>query len=162
MRNRKGLFAGGAGFALLAFVSIAVIQARAVRGKARGVRPGMTLAEVLQQLDGWSMINAHPMDRRAIPHGTGPEFNGYSGELYVLTPVRPDGSETDPRRISRAEFETRLENLLSGGEAWTAYFNFRTIPTDRGILVHFDGRGKVAVPDDVRSRAGDDDSIHPD
>lgn len=98
----------------------------------------------MQQLDGWSMINTHPVDSRAIPHGTGPEFNGYSGEVYVLTPVRPDGSETDLRKISRAEFESRLEKMLSGGKPWTVYFNFRTIPTDSGILVRFDGKGRVA------------------
>jgi hypothetical protein len=122
----------------------ATIQARAVERKADRIRPGMPLRDVLQQLDGWWMINTHPVDARAIPHGTGPEFNGYSGEVYVLTPVEPDGRETDLRKISRAEFEQRLEELLSGGREWSVYFNFRTLPTDTGILVRFDGEGRVA------------------
>ena len=145
MRNRRVLAAGAAATVLVAFVSIAAVQARAVERKALAIRPGMTLAEVLERLDGWWMINTHPVDSRAIPHGTGPEFNGYSGEVYVLTPVRPDGSETDLRKISRAEFQRRLETLVSAGRPWTVYFNFRTIPTDRGILVRFDGQGKVAA-----------------
>jgi hypothetical protein len=130
--------------AVVAFVSIATIQSRAVDRKARGIRAGMSVGEVLQQLDGWSMINTHPVDSRAIPHGTGPELNGYSGDVYVLSPVQPDGRETDLRKISRIEFETRLEKLLSAGKPWSVYFNFRTIPTDTGILVRFDGNGRVA------------------
>ena len=131
--------------ALVAIVSVAAVQARAVEQKARGIREGMPLSEVLQHVDGWWMINTHPVDSRAIPHGTGPEFNGYSGDVYVLTPVQPDGRETDLRKISRLEFVSRLEKLLSSGEPWTVYFNFRTIPTDRGILVRFDGKGRVAA-----------------
>ncbi len=144
MSNGKKLVAGAVAIAVIALVSIAMVQARAVDRKARGIRAGMALGEVLQQLDGWWMINTHPVDSRAIPHGTGPEFNGYSGDVYVLTPVQPDGRETDLRKISRAEFGRRLEKMLSAGKPWTVYFNFRTIPTDTGILVRFDGKGKVA------------------
>lgn len=143
MGNRK-LIAGAVAVAVIALVSVAVMQARAVDRKAGGIRAGMAVGEVMRQLDGWWMINTHPVDSRAIPHGTGPELNGYSGDVYVLTPVQPDGRETDLRKISRAEFEGRLEKMLSGGKPWTVYFNFRTIPTDTGILVRFDGRGKVA------------------
>lgn len=143
MSNRKKLVAGAVAFAVIAFVSVATMQASAVDRKARGIRAGMAVGEVIQQLDGWWMINTHPVDSRAIPHGTGPEFNGYSGDVYVLTPVQPDGREIDLRKISRAEFEGRLEKMLSGGKPWTVYFNFRTIPTDTGILVRFDGNGKV-------------------
>lgn len=146
MSKLKRRVAGAVGVVVIAFVSIAAVQARTVDRKARGIRAGMTVAEVLQQLDGWWMINTHPVDSRAIPHGTGPELNGYSGEVYVLTPVQPDGRETDLRKITRAEFEQRLETLLSGGKPWSVYFNFRTIPTDTGILVRFDGHGKVARP----------------
>lgn len=145
MSKRKKLIAGAVVVAVVAFVSVATAQARAVDRKARGIRAGMTVDEVFQQLDGWWMINTHPVDSRAIPHGTGPEFNGYSGDVYVLTPVQPDGRETDLRKISRLEFVSRLEKLLSSGEPWTVYFNFRTIPTDRGILVRFDGKGRVAA-----------------
>ena len=144
MSKRKNLIAGAVVVAVVVFVSVATAQARAVDRKARGIRAGMTVDEVFQQLDGWWMINTHPVDSRAIPHGTGPEFNGYSGDVYVLTPVQPDGRETDLRKISAAEFEGRLRRLLSGGKPWTVYFNFRTIPTDTGILVRFDGNGKVA------------------
>lgn len=144
MSKRKNLIAGAVVVAVVVFVSVATAQARAVDRKARGIRAGMTVDEVFQQLDGWWMINTHPADSRAIPHGTGPEFNGYSGDVYVLTPVQPDGRETDLRKISAAEFEGRLRSLLSGGKPWTVYFNFRTIPTDTGILVRFDGHGKVA------------------
>ena len=59
--------------------------------------------------------------------------------------MQPDGRETDLRKISRAEFETRLNGLLSGGKPWTVYFSYRTVPTERGILVRFDGEGRVAV-----------------
>ena len=144
MSKRKNLIAGAVVVAVVVFVSVATAQARAVDRKARGIRAGMTVDEVFQQLDGWWMINTHPVDSRAIPHGTGPELNGYSGDVYVLTPVQPDGRETDLRKISSAEFEGRLRRLLSGGKPWTVYFNFRTIPTDTGILVRFDGNGKVA------------------
>jgi hypothetical protein len=105
----------------------------------------MSFAEVSRQLDGWAMIDAHPLGRgtqnRTKP---GPEYFGYSGGVYVLTPVEPDGRQTDLREISRAEFEQRLETLLSTGEAWTVYFSFRLIGPDTGVLVRFDGRGKVA------------------
>jgi len=144
MTAKKRLM-GGTAVVLIALVSVAAVQARAVGRKAQGLRPGMTLDEVMRQLEGWSMINTHPVDSRAIPHGTGPEFNGYSGEVYVLTPVQPDGRETDLRKISRAEFESRLQTLVSGGKPWTVYFSYRTIPTDRGVLVHFDGKGRVAT-----------------
>lgn len=144
MSKRKKLIAGAVVVAVVVLVSVATAQARAVDRKARGIRAGMTVDEVFQQLDGWWMINTHPADSRAITHGTGPEFNGYSGDVYVLTPVQPDGRETDLRKISAAEFEGRLRRLLSGGKPWTVYFNFRTIPTDTGILVRFDGHGKVA------------------
>lgn len=144
MGSRTKLVAGAVAV-VVAFVFVATIQARAVDRKARGIRAGMSLGEVLQQLDGWWMINTHPVARRAIPHGTGPELNGYSGDVYVLTPVQPDGRETDLRKISRAEFALRLEKLLSGGEPWTVYFSFRTIPTHAGILVRFDGEGKVSA-----------------
>ena len=140
----KKLVLGAIAVAVIAFVSIARVQARTVDRKARSVRAGMTVREVLHQLDGWWMINTHPVDSRAIPHGTGPELNGYSGDMYVLTPVQPDGRETDLRKISRAEFEARLEKLLTAGKPWSVYFNFRTIPTDTGILVRFDGNGRVA------------------
>jgi hypothetical protein len=145
MGRRKTFIVGSATLAMVAFASMAALQARAVGRKASGVRAGMSFAEVSRQLDGWAMINAHPLERgtqnRAKP---GPEYFGYSGEVYVLTPVEPDGRETDLRKISRAEFEQRLEKLLSDGEPWTVYFNFRMIGRDTGVLVRFDGRGKVA------------------
>ncbi|HYK04794.1 MAG TPA: hypothetical protein VE974_23780 [Thermoanaerobaculia bacterium] len=144
MSNRAKLVAGAVAVMVVAFVSLAVGQARAVDRKADRIRAGMTVSEVMRQLDGWWMINTHPVDSRAIPHGTGPEFNGYSGRVYVLTPVRPDGRETDLRKISRAELEERLNKMLSAGKPWTVYFNFRTVPTDTGILVRFDGKGRVA------------------
>jgi hypothetical protein len=143
--NRKKVIASAATIAMVAYASMAAVQARAVGRKASGVRVGMSFAEVSRQLDGWAMMNAHPQGRgtqnRAKP---GPEYFGYSGEVYVLTPVEPDGRETDLRKISRAEFEQRLEKLLSHGEPWTVYFNFRMIGRDTGVLVRFDGRGKVA------------------
>ena len=135
---------GAAMVMVVAILAVVTIQGREVSRKARGVRAGMSVGEVLQQLDGWWMINTHPADSRAIPDGTGPEFNGYSGAVYVLTPVQPDGRETDLEKMSRAEFERRLEMMLSGGKEWIVYFNFRTLPTDTGILVRFDGKGKVA------------------
>jgi Tfp pilus assembly protein PilV len=144
MSSRVKLTVSAVAIVAAAMLSVATLQARAIEKKAQAIRAGMSLREVMQTLDGWSMINTHPADSRAIPHGTGPEFNGYSGEVYVLTPVRPDGSETDLRKISKAEFEARLERMLSRDEPWTVYFNFRTIPTDSGILVRFDGKGRVA------------------
>jgi hypothetical protein len=145
MATRKKVTAGAATIALVAFASVAARQAGDVGRKASGVRAGMSLAEVSRQLDGWAMLNAHPQGRgmrnRAKP---GPEYFGYSGEVYVLTPVEPGGRETDRRKISRAEFEQRLEKLLSDGEPWTVYFSFRMIGPDTGVLVRFDGRGKVA------------------
>ena len=145
MNRRKKLAAAAVSVAAIAFASVATVQARAVNRKAQGIRVGMTAVEVMHQLDGWWMINTHPVSRRAIPHGTGPEFNGYSGNVYVLTPVQPDGRETDLRKISRVEFQKRLETMLRDGEPWTVYFSYPTIPTDRGILVRFDGQGKVAA-----------------
>ena len=145
MANRKKLIAAAATIALLSVASVAALQARAVGRKASGVRPGMSFAEVSRQLDGWALINAHPLGRgtqnRAKP---GPEYFGYSGEVYVLTPVEPGGRETDLRKISRADFEHRLQQLLSDGEPWTVYFSFRVIGPDSGVLVRFDGKGKVA------------------
>jgi hypothetical protein len=143
-RGRKLVLAAMA-LPVAVFVTIAMLQAQAVERKVGGIRGGMSLGEVLHQLDGWSMINAHPLDGRAISHGTGPEFNGYSGEVFVLTPVQPDGRETDLRKISRAEFSQRLEKLLSTGKRWTVYFSFRTVPTHRGVLVRFNGKGRVEL-----------------
>jgi hypothetical protein len=144
MANRKTLLASAATVALVAFASVAALKARAVGQKASGVRAGMSFGDVSRQLDGWAMINAHPLGRgtqnRPKP---GPEYFGYSGEVYVLTPVEPDGRETDLRKISRAEFEQRLEKLLGEGQPWTVFFNFRMIGPDTGVLVQFDGRGKV-------------------
>jgi hypothetical protein len=143
MGNRKKVIAGAAAIAMVAFASVLALQARAVGRKASGVRPGMSFGEVSRQLDGWWMINTHPLGRgtqnRPKP---GPEYFGYSGAVYVLTPVEPDGRETDLRKISRAEFEQRMEQLLSDGEPWTVYFNFPMIGRDTGVLVRFDGRGK--------------------
>jgi hypothetical protein len=143
--NRKKVIAGAATIALVVFAGVAALQSRAVGRKASGVRTGMSFPEVSRQLDGWAMIDAHPLGRgtqsRAKP---GPEYFGYSGEVYVLTPVEPDGRETDLRKITRAVFEQRLEKLLSDGEPWTVYFNFRTIGRDSGLLVRFDGKGKVS------------------
>ena len=137
--------AGAATVAMVAFACVAALQARAVERKASGIRAGMSFGEVSRQLDGWAMLNAHPLGRgtqnRATP---GPEYFGYSGEVYVLTPVMPDGRETDLRKLSRAEFEQRLETLLSDGEPWTVYLNFRMVGRDTGVLVRFDGRGRVA------------------
>jgi hypothetical protein len=145
MGNGKKTIAGAVAIAMLAFASEAALQARAVGLKASGVRAGMSFTEVSRQLDGWTMINGHPLGRgtqdRAKP---GPEYLGYSGEVYVLTPVEPDGGETDLRKMTRAVFEQRLAKLLSDGEPWTVYFNFRTIGRDTGVLVRFNGRGKVA------------------
>jgi hypothetical protein len=136
MGKRKKAIAGAATIAIVAFASVAALQVRAVGRKASGVRAGMSFAEVSRQLDGWTMINVHPVGRgtqnRAKP---GPEYFGYSGEVYVLTPVEPDGRETDLRKISRAEFELRLEKLLSDVEPWTVYFNFRITGRDTGPLV---------------------------
>lgn len=144
MGSRQKVIAG-ATLAVVAFASIAALQARAVGRQASGVRAGMSFAEASRQLDGWAMINAHPLGRgtqnRAKP---GPEYFGYSGEVYVLTPVEPNGAETDLRKMRRADFERRLEKLLSDGEPWTVYFNFRMIGPDTGVPVRFDGRGKVA------------------
>jgi hypothetical protein len=144
MGARKGWIAAAAVMAMVAFASVAALQARAVNRKASGVRAGMSFAEVSRVLDGWAMIDAHPVGRgtqhRAKP---GPEFFGYSGDVHVLTSVQPDGRETDRRKISRAEFEQRLEQMLAAGEPWTVYFNFRMIGRDTGVLVRFDGRGRV-------------------
>jgi hypothetical protein len=105
----------------------------------------MSFAEVSRQLDGWAMLNAHPVGKgtqgRANP---GAEYFGYSGELYVLTPVEADARETDLRKISRREFEQRVESLVSDGEPWTVYFSFRMIGPDTGVLVRFGEGGKVA------------------
>jgi hypothetical protein len=143
MGNRKKIIAAAATIALIAFASVAALQVRAVGRKASRVRAGMSFVEVSRQLDGWSMIDAHPLGRgtqnRAKP---GPEYFGYSGEVYVLTPVEADRRETDRRKMPRAEFEQRMDKLLSDGEPWTVYFNFRTIGRDTGVLVRFDGRGK--------------------
>ena len=144
MSHSKTAILGTLSIAVITFAGVATWQARAVDRKAHGLRAGMSLAEVMRQLDGWWMINTHPVDRRAIPHGTGPEFNGYSGDVYVLTPVRPDGRETDLRKMSRAEFTQRLEELLSSGKPWTLYFSYRTVPTHRGLLVRFDGHGRLS------------------
>lgn len=145
MGIRTKVIAGAVTIAVVAFASIAALEARTVGRKASGIRAGMSFAEVSRQLDGWAMINAHPQGRgtqnRAEP---GPEYFGYSGEVYVLTPIQADGRETDLRKISRADFEQRLEKLLSDGEPWTVYFNFRMIGRDTGVLVRFDGKGKVA------------------
>ena len=144
MGDRKKVIAGAATIAMAAFATVVAVQAHAVAAKASGVQAGMTFPEVSRQLGGWTMINAHPLGRgsqnRAKP---GLEYFGYSGEVYVFTPVEPDGRETDLRKISRAEFEHRLEKLLNDGEPWTVYFNFRMIGPDTGILVEFDGKGKV-------------------
>jgi hypothetical protein len=144
MNNRQKVIVGTLGVTVAAFVVVAALQANAVNRKASKVRAGMSLSEVMQQLDGWRTINTHAVDSRAIPHGTGPEFNGYSGEVYVLTPVQPNGRETDLRKISRAEFTSRLGKLLSSGKPWSVYFSYRTVPTHRGILVRFDGNGRTA------------------
>lgn len=145
MGNRKTLIAGAATIAIVALASVAALQARAVQRKGNGVHEGMSFADVSRQLDGWAMINVHPLGRgtqnRARP---GPEYFGYSGDVYVLTPVEASGRETDRRKISRAEFEQRLEKLLSDGEPWTVYFSFRMIGPDTGVLVRFDGRGRVS------------------
>lgn len=145
MANRNKIYAGVAAIAMIAFASMSAAQAGAVSRKANGVRAGMSFAEVSRQLDGWAMINAHPLGRgtqnRAQP---GPEYFGYSGEVYILTPVEHDGREADLRKISRVEFGRRMEKLLSDGEPWTVYFNFRMIGRDTGVLVQFDGRGRVA------------------
>ncbi len=144
MSKRNKVIAGTVMVALVAFVGVAALQARAVGWKASGVRAGMSFAEVSRQLDGWATLNAHPVGRgtqnRAKP---GPEYFGYSVLVYVLTPVESDGRETDLRKLSRAEFEQRLEKLLSDGEQWTVYLNFRTIARDTGVMVRFDGRGRV-------------------
>jgi hypothetical protein len=144
MTNRSNVILGTTATGVIALVAVAMLQARAVDLKARGLRAGMSSGEVMRQLDGWRMINTHPMDGRAVPHGTGPEFNGYSGRVYVLTPVQPDGRETDRRKISQAEFLARLDRMLSSGKPWTVYFSYRTVPTERGILVQFDGKGRTA------------------
>ncbi|MBX9600997.1 MAG: hypothetical protein K2X35_08335 [Bryobacteraceae bacterium] len=144
MGHWKKVVAGSAAIAAIALASMAGLQARTVGRKASGVRAGMSFAEVSRQLDGWAMINAHPRGRGTQNRAkVGPEYFGYSGEVYVLTPVQPDGRETDLRKISRADFEQRLEKLLSDGEPWTVYFNFRMIGRDSGVLVRFDGGGKV-------------------
>jgi hypothetical protein len=146
MGNRMKFIAAAATIALVSVASVAALQAKAVGRKASGVRAGMSFADVSRQLDGWAMINAHPLGRgtqnRTKP---GPEYFGYSGEVYVFTPVEPDGRETDRRKISRAVFEHRLAQLLSDGEPWTVYFSFRMIGPDTGVLVRFDGKGKVAT-----------------
>lgn len=146
MRGRRGWIPGAAVVVMVAFASVAALQARAVSRKASGVRAGMSFADVSLVLDGWAMIDAHPVGRgtqhRAKP---GPEYFGYSGEVYVLTPVQPDGRETDRRKISRTEFEDRVHQLLADGEPWTVYFNFRTIGRETGVLVRFDGSGRVAI-----------------
>lgn len=145
MASRKRLIGCAATIGIVAFASVAALQARAVGRKASGVRAGMSFVEVSRQLDGWAMINAHPVGRgtqnRAQP---GPEYFGYSGKVYVLTPVEPDGREYDLRKLSRAAFEQRLETLLTDGEPWTVYFNFRMVGRDTGVLVRFDGSGKVS------------------
>lgn len=145
MSKRTKVIAGAATIAMIACASMAAVQAKAVGRKASGIRVGMSIAEVSRQLDGWAVINAHPLGRGTQSRPTpGPEYFGYSGKVYVLTPVEPDGRETDLRKMSRAEFEQRLEKLLSDGEPWTVYFNFRMIGRDTGVLVRFDGSGKVA------------------
>ena len=135
---------GAAVAAVVVFAAVALLQAWALERRAGKIRAGMSLREVMQQLDGWWMINTHPLTRRAIPNGTGPEFNGYSGDTYVLTTVLSTGQETDLRKISREELTARVENLLNSGEPWIVYFSFRTVPTHRGVLVRFDGKGRVA------------------
>lgn len=145
MGYRDKAILGVAAIAVIALGNLVALQASTVERKASGVRSGMTFAEVSRQLDGWAMINAHPQGRgtqnRELP---GPEYFGYSGKVYVLTPIEEGGHETDRRKISREEFERRLEMLLSDGEAWTVFFNFRVIGPDSGVLVRFNGRGQVA------------------
>lgn len=144
MRRAKKFLLSAAAAVVVAVTAVALLQAWAVERRAGKIKAGMSLGEVMQQLDGWWMINTHPLTRRAIPSGTGPEFNGYSGDMYVLTPVQSTGQETDLRKISRAVFTARVEELLNSGEPWIVYFSFRTVPTHRGILVRFDGKGRVA------------------
>jgi hypothetical protein len=145
MGHRTKIIVGAATIAAVGFVSVSALQTRTLERKARGVRAGMSFADVSRQLDGWVMINAHPLGRGTQNRAKlGPEYFGYSGDAYVLTPVGADGRETELREMSRMEFEQHLDGLLSDGEPWTVYFNFRTIGRDTGVLVRFDGRGKVA------------------
>jgi hypothetical protein len=142
--HRKKFIVCAVAAIMIAYASVATRTAGVVGRKASRIRAGMSFSEVSRQLDGWTMINAHPPGRgtqnRAKP---GAEYFGYSGEVYVLTPVEPDGRQTDLRKISQTEFEQRMEKLLSDGEPWTVYFNFRIIGPDTGVLLRFDGRGKV-------------------
>jgi hypothetical protein len=147
MSIRIGIVATLAVTALIVFLSVAVLQARAIDRKAQALRVGMTLPEVMSALDGWWMVNTHPLGRgtgRGRPQA-GAEYNGYTGRdgVYVLTPLAADGRETDLRKLSRAVFTERLNGMLAGGEQWTAYFSYRTVPTQRGLLVRFDGHGRL-------------------
>lgn len=63
MASRKRLIGCAATIGIVAFASVAALQARAVGRKASGVRAGMSFVEVSRQLDGWAMINAHPVGR---------------------------------------------------------------------------------------------------
>jgi hypothetical protein len=113
----KKVIAGAATIAMVAFAGVAALQARAVGRKASGVRAGMSFAEVSRQLDGWAMINAHPLGRgtqnRAKP---GPEYFGYSGEVDVLTPVEPDGRETSPREPGSTKTQSRGRGVAADQE----------------------------------------------
>jgi hypothetical protein len=134
-----------AAIAVAGSASMVILQARAVARKVSGVRAGMSFADVSRQLDGWAMFNAHQVGKGTQGRANlGPEYFGYSGEVYVLTPVEADGRETDLRKISRPEFEQRMERLVSDGEPWTVYFSFAMIGPDTGVLVRFGEGGKVA------------------
>src|SRR5688500_2898654 len=124
LRGRQVWIAGAAVMVMVAFAGVAALQARAIGRKASAVRAGMSFADVSRLLDGWAMIDAHPVGRGTQNRAkAGPEYFGYSGAVYVLTPVQPDGRETDRRKMSRAAFEQRVETMLADGEPWTVYFN---------------------------------------
>ena len=72
---------------------------------------------------------------------TGATYERFRRAQALLRHAVPAG---DAAEISCAAFEHRLQQLLSDGEPWTVYFSFRMVGPDTGVLVRFDGKGKVA------------------
>ena len=119
-----------------------------VEWKHSRVRPGMTVAQVLEVTDGWWMCDG--FSDRAKPEEPRHFWMTGSDGHYLMS-LRVDHIDYDSEAIlSEAEMISRVEQTMSDRHPWRLSFSyFASVPPRMAFAVEFDAQGRVTSVGDT-------------
>jgi hypothetical protein len=112
------------------------------------LKPGMTVPEVFNAVDGWFRCDGHSQRAPTDPYLLFWASPGGDGTYFVHI----SGQTGDQRSGSKEELIETVQQQMSDGRAWHISFTWSGLPRS-SFLVSFDAHGRVEKVSDI---AGND------